>query len=211
MDPTMFLGQSDPRRPKRLAEECFIVCIGAVQRRFGKGVLLQAIRQCEPIRIPVSYNTPFEVWLTYDTHPLVGKREKWSSLEGGTARIWFSCPGCRHRVAKLYYYVFPGSTLASDLLCRRCNNLTYQSVNCGGNRWWREVVQPMKRLLREKEQLLGKRYTPRVRARLIQLDGQIRILHEQVKPKTKHRRRRLSYRPESRQRRPYRDLSLLDQ
>ena len=69
----------------------------------------------------------------------------------------------------------------------------------------------MKRLLREKEQLLGKRYSPLVRARLIQIDSQIRILHEQVKPKTQDRRRRLSYRPESRQRRRYRDLSLLDQ
>ena len=210
MDPRMFFGQSDPRRTKRLVEECFAIGIGAIQRRFGKEVLLQAIRQCEPIRIPVPYNPPFQVWLTYDTHPLVGKREKWSSLEGGTARIWFVCPGCRKQVAKLFYYVFPGSTLASDLLCRRCNNLTYQSVNCGGNRWWQEVVPPMKRLLREKERLLGKRYSPLVQTRLIQLDGQIRILRKQVKPKTQDRKRRLSYRPESRQRRRYRDLSLLD-
>ncbi len=153
MDRAMFFGQSDPRRPKRLAEECFAVCIGALQRRFGKRALLQAIRQCEPIRISVPYNPPVQVWLTYDTHPLPGKGRKWSSLEGGTARIWFVCPGCRKKVAKLFYYVFSGSTLASDLLCRCCHRLTYLSVNCAGNQFYERVLKPYRRLQSIKERL----------------------------------------------------------
>jgi hypothetical protein len=56
-------GQIGPQRPKRLVEECFGVDVRCVQRRFGKEVLLRAIRRCEPIDIPIPYNRPFEVWL----------------------------------------------------------------------------------------------------------------------------------------------------
>jgi hypothetical protein len=134
-------------------EECFGVDVRCVQRRFGKEVLLRAIRRCEPVFIPIPYNRPFAVWLTYDTHPLVGKPGKWSSLEEGTARIRFCCPGCRRKVLKLFYYLYPGSTLASDLRCRCCHNLTYLSVNCAGNRFYQRVVKPYRHLQLLKERL----------------------------------------------------------
>ena len=195
---------------RRLVEECQIIWVYALQQAVGKKTLVAAIREGRPFRVSVPGGY-YDVWLVYEPHRLLGKPERWSSLEDGNARLWLWCPGCHRRIAKLYYFFFSGSLHRSDLLCRHCHRLTYQSINCGGSRWWKEVVPPMKRLLREKERLLGKRYSPLVRARLIELNGQIRILHEQVKPKRQDRRRRLSYRPESRQRRRYRDLSLLDQ
>lgn len=132
------------------------------------------------------------------------------SLEGGTARLWFICPRCRRKVAKLYYYhLAPGSAARSDLLCRRCHGLTYQSVNCGGNRWYREVARPMKRLLREKRRLLGRQHKPRAAARLAQVESEIRILREKVKPQ--RRRGTQNYGLAVRERRPYRDLAWLDQ
>jgi hypothetical protein len=30
--------------------------------------------------------------------------ERWSSLEDGKRRLWLICPGCRQKVANLYYY-----------------------------------------------------------------------------------------------------------
>ena len=195
---------------RRLVEECHIIYVYALQRAVGKKALIAAVREARPFRVPVP-GGHYDVWLVNELHRFPGKRERWSSLEDGTARLWLWCPDCHRKIAKLYYFFLPGSLHRSDLLCRHCHHLTYQSVNCGGSRWWQEVVPPMKRLLREKERLLCKRYSPLVRARLIQLDGQRRILQEQVKPKTQDRRRRLSYLPESRQRRPHRDLSLLDQ
>ena len=145
--------QFESWRPKRLVEECFIISIGAIQRRFGKQELLRAIRDCEPIEIPISYNPPFRVSLTYGTHPLVKRPGKWSTLGDGTARIYFSCPGCGHPASKLYYFMLPGSTYVSDLLCRRCHHLSYLSVNCAGNRFYQRVVKPYRQLQRIKEHL----------------------------------------------------------
>ena len=145
--------QFESQRRKRLVEECIAITVGAVRRRFGKEVLLSAIKACQPIEVPISYRRPFEIWLTYDLHPLVNQPGKWSTLENGTARIWFMCAGCRRPVAKLFYYTFPGSTMASDLLCRRCHNLTYLSVNCAGNRFYKRVVKPYRRLRDIEERL----------------------------------------------------------
>ncbi len=126
-----------------------------------------AIRDCEPIRIPISYGPPLEAWLDYDTHPLVGKPGKWSSLEAGTARIWFCCPGCRRqRLAKLYYFIYPASGQPSELLCRRCHDLTYLSVNCAGNAFYTCVVKPWRRLQRISELLQFARL-PRARRRCL--------------------------------------------
>jgi hypothetical protein len=48
-------------------------------------------------------------------------------------------------VLKLFCYLYPSSTLASELGCRRCHNLTYLSVNCGGNPFYERVVKPYRR------------------------------------------------------------------
>jgi hypothetical protein len=146
---TMFFRQFGARNPKRLVEECFRVSIGEVREQFDRPELIQAILDCAPIRIPLSLGRSAEVWLTCDTHPLVGKQGRWSCLEDGTARLWFICPGCRrHRLARLYYFTDPAGKWASQLLCRRCHNLAYLSVNCAGNAFYRHVVRPLRRLRR---------------------------------------------------------------
>ncbi len=157
---TAFRQFEPPRTPKRFVEECFKIRVGSVQQRFGKRRLLDAIRYSEPIKIPVSYNPPFTVWLTYDVHQLVGKPGKWSSLERGTARIWFVCPGCQRKVAKLHYFVYPGTIRASQPFCRQCGNLTYLSVNSSGNRFYKKVIKPSRRLQRVKERLWSGRRLP---------------------------------------------------
>lgn len=144
---TMFFGQFGARNPKRLVEECSVISIGDVRRRLGKRSLLQAIRDCVPVIIPIRFGRGVGVWLTYDTHPLAGRPGQWSNLEDGTARVWFCCARClRQRLAKLYFFVDPASGRPSEPLCRRCNNLTYLSVNCSGNRFYMRVVRPLRRL-----------------------------------------------------------------
>ncbi len=125
---------------RRLVEECEAIWIYAVQRAFGKKVLMAAIRQARSFRLPVPGGY-FDVSPVDEPHRLPGKDGRWSSLEVGTARRWLICPECRRKVAKLYYYLAPDSLARSDLLCRHCHGLTYQSVNCGGNRWYREVAR----------------------------------------------------------------------
>ncbi len=197
------------RGKRRLVEECEAVSVYAVQRAFGKKVLIAAIRQARPFRLPVPGGYS-DVWLVYEIHRLPGKAERWSSLEDGTARLWLQCPGCLRRVGKLYYFHLPGSLDRSRLLCRGCHRLTYQSVNCGGNRWYREVARPLKRLLRAKHKLTAMQQTPRIAARLARVQSEIEGLRQKLKPKTHQSRRQLSCMPAFWQRRPYRDLALLE-
>jgi hypothetical protein len=111
-------------------------------------------------------------------------------------------------VAKLHYFALPNTSQLSDLLCRHCHNLTYLTTNCGGNRWFKEVARPLKRLLRERE---GLPWQPgaRDRDRLAGIDAQIRALKDKLKPKSKRARS-----PGSglamRERRPYRNISLVE-
>jgi len=147
----MKFRQIVPYRSKRLVEECFIIAVAAVQRRFGKQKMLRAIKDCEPFEIPIPCNPPFRIHLTYTLHPLVNRPGKWSSIEDGTARLYFSCPRCGRAVFKLYYFLFPGSTHASELLCRCCHKLGYVSQNCSGNKFYLHVVKPFRQLRRIKE------------------------------------------------------------
>jgi hypothetical protein len=196
---------------RRLVEECEAVWVYAVQRAFGKKALIATICQARPFQLPVPGGY-FDVWLVSEPHRLPGGRELWSSLREKTARLWLVCPRCRRKVAKLYYYdLAPGSSSRSDLLCRRCHGLTYQSVNCGGNRWYREVAASMKRLLREKDRLLTRRQLRGVAVRLVEIENEIRILEQKVKPETHRGTRNSLNRPAVRQRRAYRDLALLYQ
>jgi hypothetical protein len=194
---------------RRLVEECEAVYIYAVQQVVGKKALLKAIRENRPLVLSIR-GGPAEIWLTYESHQLPGERGGWSQLEDGTARLWFSCPGCRRMVAKLYYYLLPGSSpLRSDLLCRYCHRLTYRVNNVGGNRWYRQFARPLKRLLRRRAKLLGGRRSAKVPSWLPVIDGRIKAYQEALAPKPSRRRRTL---PASRrERRRYRDAgSLLD-
>lgn len=210
-----FVGLREPSEQsqrKRLVEECETVTIHGVQKAFGKKALIAAILDCRPLRVPIP-GGHFDVWLIEEPHRLPGRSERWASLEAGTSRLWLFCLGCRRKVAKLfYYYLAPGSSARSGLLCRLCHGLTYQSVNCGGNRWYREVARPMKRLLREKQKLLAWRDIRRASARVAQIDDQIKALRRRVKiPSKRGPQDPLSRLAVRKRRRPYRNLTLLEQ
>jgi len=145
--------QIEPQTSKRLVEECTAITVWAVRQCFGKEGLLRMIRECRPIEVPIPGGYTFEIWLTYDFHRLVNKAGVFSSLEAGTARIWFVCPKCTRAVAKLFFLPVPGHKSCPDLACRRCHNLTYLSVNCAGNRFYKLVVKPFRRLKRIEERL----------------------------------------------------------
>ncbi len=209
-----FVGLRDaPERSqsrRRLVEECEIVSVYGVQKAFGKRALIAAIRDCRPFRLPI-LGGYYDVWLIEEPYRLSSRRERSASLEAGTSRLWLFCLGCRRNVAKLFYYYFGSSSSArSDLLCRQCHHLTYLSVNSGGNRWYRDLARPMKRLLREKRKLLAKQGRSRVLTRLAQVDREIDTLRRQVRSPSKRKTRNLRRRPADRKRRPYRNLALLE-
>jgi len=189
-----------PTGQKRLVEECQVVSIYGLQRNLGKKPLIAAIRECRPLRFRFR-GLPFEAWLTDEPHRLPGKRESWSSLENGTVRLWLVCPGCRRTVAKLFWYeLYPGSNVHSELRCRICHGLTYQSKNSSGNRWFLEVGRPLKALLRKRSRLLG--VSPKSCARRAAIDREIDLLLERLLSE----RRQPSRQAQSRVRRPYRDI-----
>jgi hypothetical protein len=189
----------------RLVEECEEVAVRAVQHSFGRETLLAAIRQARPIRLPV-LGGEFDLWLIDGPHHLPRSRKRSASLRDENCRVWLICPGCRRRVAKLHYYFFSRDSLTpSDLLCRGCHGLVYQSQNCGNNRWYRETARPLKRLLQEKRKLLARHLSPHVETRLEEIEDETRRLRQKLQPKTK-RQSTFPRRPASRQRRPYRLL-----
>ena len=190
---------------RRLVEECEKISIYAVQRAFGKKALLEAVRQARTFRVPV-FGGYFDLDLTYEAHRLPGRYEQWATLEDGTARLWLVCPSCLRKVQKLYYFHYPGTVERSPLLCRLCHGLVYQCSNCGGNRWYKQVARPFKALLKERDRLLARRDSSRVRARLLLIEAEIEALKKQVRPKTK----RIRSDWWKSQRRPYRNIGLLE-
>jgi hypothetical protein len=193
---------------RRLVEECVEVSISVVRKAFGKSVLMAAIRQARPVRLSVLGGS-FDVWLIDQPHQLPGRR--WSSLETRDCRLWLQCWGCQRVVGKLYYFYFASDSLAlSDVRCRKCHGLVYLSQNCGGNRWYEEIARPLKRILLEKNKLLAKQSTPRIATRLARIEDEIRLLREMAKPKTGRRKRNPRSMSSDAQRRPYRDVALLE-
>jgi hypothetical protein len=194
---------------RRLVEECEAVCVGAVQRAFGKRALLAATRECRPFRLPIS-GGHFDVWLIEEPHRLPGRVQRGAAHNVETSRVWLLCAGCRRRVSKLFYfYLAPGSAARSDLRCRKCHHLTYLCVNSGGNRWYREVARPVKRLLREKQDLLSKKASPRVLARLAEVESEIQSLRRSLKPLASSAMQSPRRPSSASQRRPYRNIELL--
>ena len=201
---------------RRLVEECETIRIEAVQRAFVKRALMDAVRQARPFPLP-AHGGDFDVWIVDAHHRLPGRIERWSSREEGTARLYFWCLGCGdtpgHKVRNLYYFFLgPGSSGRSDLLCRKCHGLTYQSVNCGKSRWWRQIGKPLKRLQRHRDDLnfklqrhilAFKESNPHIEAQIRVIDRQIAALRQSIEP-----RGRVT--PQAnRARRPYRDLSFI--
>jgi hypothetical protein len=217
-DPRLFLGnfnrspQAKPilghfqgRRP--LAEELEVVTIGAIRQCFGKKTLIDLIRRRAPLELPLPGGTA-QVYLTWDSHHMPGPIDRKSMLEDKTARVWMLCPGCRRRVAKLFYTLWDASRGSrSELLCRTCNGLTYQSMNSGGTKWYRAVVRPLKRLLKQKAKLMAMAPRPQRTRELQAIDAELQRIRGVKGPGKKHRNPK--HRSSS-DRRPYRDVTLVE-
>ena len=89
--------------------------------------------------------------------------------------------------------------------------MTYQSQNCGGNRWWREIAKPLKRLHRRRERLLARKPSAEIVAQVDLLDQSINLLRQHAVPKTRSKRRNpdVDHSHALRVKRRYRDLSLV--
>lgn len=194
---------------RRLVEEAVEVTIGAVQKAFGKRALIAATRQSRPVRMPVLGGV-FELWLIDQPHQLPGRLMRQLPLDVSNCRIWLQCARCRQAVGKLYfYYLAPDSLALSDLLCRTCHGLVYQSQNCGDNCWYREVARPLKRLLQEKRKLLAGDPNPRNATRLAEIDRQVSELAQKLRPRMRLRSQKCERSSASDRRRPYRSLALI--
>jgi len=199
------LGHFQGKRP--LAEECEVVTISAIRRHFGKKTLIDLIRRRTPLELPLPGGSE-SVYLTWDAHHLPGPIVRNSMLEDRTARLWLLCPSCKRRVAKLFYKLWDaGRGSRSELLCRLCTGLTYQSVNCGGNKWYRKVARPLKRLLQKKTKLLTLKPSPR-RNRLLQIvENNLDYIRGRSRPRNRRSTRKHG---SSRDRRTYRDVALIE-
>ncbi len=193
---------------RRLVEECEALSVYALQQFLGKKAILSSIKVAKALRLDVSGGS-FDLWFTYESHRLPGKYSGYASLEDGTARVWLICPGCRKPAAKLFYFrLNPGVLDLSELLCRHCHGLTYQSVNCGHNFWYKEKVRPLKRLLRARDRISNWARTARRDSFLAIIDQKIAAFRSEFDQRTLRNRIALKWRSGELRRRPYKDLSL---
>jgi len=205
-------GRGIPPIPRRLVEECLSFSVADLKSRLGRKALLAASQDAHPVRFPAG-GVWLSAYITYEPHRLPGRRTRWSDIDQGNVRLWLVCLKCHRRVRKLY--CFPADTGGddlSDLSCRRCHGLTYKSQNCSGNRWWKEIVRPLKRLHRRRKRLLGRKQNTQTMTQLGRIDELIWILHRRAAPKTRSKRRNDNVDPGNslRVRRPYKDLRLLE-
>jgi hypothetical protein len=199
------LGHFQGKHP--LAEEFEIVLIGAIRRHFGKKALIDLIRRAKPLELPLP-GGPAQVYLTWDSHHLPGPIARKSMLEDRTARLWLVCPGCRRRVAKLFFMLWDASRGSrSELLCRSCNGLTYQSSNCGSNLWFRAIARPLKRLLQQKAKLLSLKPSPKRNLLLQAIERNLEYIRSRSGPGNRHRKRKHGSLSD---RRPSRDVTLIE-
>lgn len=193
---------------RRLAQECEVVSVYALQRFLGKRAILTSIRAAKPLRLDVSGGF-FELWFTYEAHHMPGKNARYASLEDGTVRLWLICAGCKRPVAKLFYFYLNRRFFdLSELLCRHCHRLTYQSANCGKNTWYKEKVRPLKRLLRTRDRISNWAGTARRDRLLAQIERKISAFRSEFDQRALQNRICLRRRSEELRRRPYKDLSL---
>jgi len=193
---------------RRLVEECEAISVYALRRFLGKKAILASIRAAKPLRLDISGGS-FDLWFTYEAHRLPGTRTGYASLEDGTVRVWLICPGCRKPAAKLFYFcVNPGFHGLSELLCRKCHGLTYQSVNCGGNAWYKAQIRPLKRLLRDRDRISNWAGTARRDRLLAQIEQKIAAFRSKSDQTMSGNHIGLKRRSQELRRRPYRDMSL---
>lgn len=199
----MILGQFGPaRRP--LAEDCVIVSIEQLQREMGKAALLNAIRQARPVPVRLPGGFTVEVPITYEAHPLVNPPGKWADLDHDTVRTRFSCPRCFRPARKLFACPLSGSGRLSEPGCRICHQVTYVSANCGGSRFYREVVRRQRQLGRLRRKLSALRL-PRFTRQA--LEAGVEVLGSELRGAWKRYGRRTPVRHGRGIRRPYKQGS----
>ena len=144
-----------------------------------------AVQDAKPVHFQMGGNT-FSVHLLAEPHRLPRRNRRVSAREA--TRLWLVCMDCRQKRRKLFTFPkFPGSSVLVMPFCRQCLGLTYQSQNCGGNRWWRETARPLKRLLHRRELLVAKKHTEKMTAQLDLLDQSINLLRQRAAPKTRRK------------------------
>jgi hypothetical protein len=186
--------------PRPLVEETISIRLCELRIVFGRKALERAAESAQPVQVHLAGNV-FPIHILSESHQIPNRRGVYMKREA--RRLWICCIGCHRRSLKLYTYPkFPGSNLLYMPLCRSCHGLTYMSRNCSGNRWWREIVRPLKQLLRRRVRLLAMKPTPKVRAELEEADRQIWILRQRVEPKSPAR-----LCPPTGSKRRYRDLN----
>ncbi len=169
-------------RRRYLVEEAASVSIKDLQRNKGRQKILQAADNGSTIPISLNEKT-FTLNVTYDTHRLPGRQERWSSISDGNVRLWLVCPSCRRRFEKLY--IAP-SGLSDDehcLKCRKCARLVYMSQHCGRRKWWRLSAKPIRRLLRKRDALLRRNLSPNMAQELDHIDRMIWLYRQRAAPK----------------------------
>jgi len=195
---------------RRLVEECTEVTTAGLRAAIGRRAMLTASREGQPLRFQLSGNR-FSIYLTWEPHRLPSRTLRWSDIDRGNVRLWFLCPGCRRRARKLFTFPEgPGSSNLADLRCRHCHRLTYLSSNSSGRKWYERGAKPLRKLVRERQRLLHRRFqTPRITQRLTEIEDDIFILTERLKPRRRLRRYNHLGGQYPRIRCRYRDISLL--
>jgi hypothetical protein len=192
--------------PHPLVEEAIPISLAALRKLYGRAALLKAAENAEPVGVQIAGNV-FSIYLLAEPHRLPHRGGRLSDKE--SRRLWIVCYSCRRKVRKLFTYPnFQGSSVLYMPLCRSCHGLVYQSQNCGGNKWWREIARPFKRLLQRRESLLAGRQSPAIGGKLDLLEQSINLLRQRAAPKTRSKHLNADLEPghASGVKRRYRDL-----
>lgn len=187
---------------RRLAEECLVFSLADLRSIYKRKELLWLADSYRPAKFLLG-GQRFALYLIAESIPRPKKNRRTGDE---TIRIWMTCPLCFRRIRKVYTFrLEPGSPNLAELKCFHCHQLTYQSKNSSGNRWWSNFAMPLKRSLKRRQRLLLQ-HSPRSMAQLEKIEQSIWLLRERAAV------RRQSYRgipQNARRKRLYRDLSLI--
>ncbi len=193
--------------PRPLVEEAIQITLADLRQLCGRKELLKAAEDARAVNFQILGND-FSIHLLAEPHRVPNRR--WGVSDREVTRLWLVCAGCRRKKRKLFTYPkFPGSSILLMAFCRQCHTLTYQSQNCGGNKWWREIALPLKRLFKRRERLLARKQSAKTQAELDFLDQSIFLLRHHAGAKNRTPKRTAGTGPVSRLKRTYRDLSLI--
>jgi hypothetical protein len=188
------------RRP--LVEEAVSIDMGELRRIYGREKLLKFANEGKPFTVQLADHSFYSIYMCWEPHRLPGRTENWSDIAEGNCRLYFICPCCYRKIRILYKNP---QALLSDLPsigCKRCLHLVYASENSCKNKWWKEIVRPLRRLYRRRKKLLTRIWTPQVAEELQRTEELIIIYTERAKLKNEKRSR-------SEKKRQYKNVNLV--